>query len=555
MEAQMIREKQQIEYLNRAFIISAFTIVITFLSSSGLLFAQQNEFNTRIIQDHIFAQHLYRDKLLKDKYRPIYHFVIPEGIAHPYDPNGAIYWRGRYHLFYIFQTVKPMPFYRGDAWAHISSHDLVHWRFHPTALKPDDNSPERAIYSGNAFLDKEGIPTVIYQGLGAGNCIAQSINDEMLIYWKKLNENPVIPYPEFILDTDEAEYRTILDKYPDYGKHDVWDPHAWLEGDTYYSISGDNDLWPGKKTALYKSKNLVDWELVGNFFHHGDEEVQGHLDCPDFFKLGDKYVLFYLRNGLEYMIGDFKIEQFYPDTKGTLTWNCGVGYAPESLIDDKGRRIMWAALNDARTEWGGLDEFISKHGWCGTMSMPRVLTLDENHNLLIEPVEELESLQYGHIQKKNLSVKNSEYKLDDIEGNTLELEIKIFPQDAEEFGVKVCCSPDGEEQTSIIYDMNDKKVRIDLSKTSLDKELMGGYYEAHGYLQEADLELDPDEALDLRIFIDRSVMEVFVNRRLCLTHRIYPVRDDSKGVVLVSKGGSIKVPVINSWKMHPSNPW
>ena len=55
--------------------------------------------------------------------------MIPEGIAHPFDPNGAIYWKGRYHLFYIFQTVKPLPFYRGDAWAHISSHDLVHWRF------------------------------------------------------------------------------------------------------------------------------------------------------------------------------------------------------------------------------------------------------------------------------------------------------------------------------------------------------------------------------------------------------------------------------------------
>ena len=70
------------------------------------LIAQQDDFNTRVIQDQVFAMHLYRDKLLNDKYRPTYHFVIPEGMAHPYDPNGAIYWKGRYHLFYIFQTVK-----------------------------------------------------------------------------------------------------------------------------------------------------------------------------------------------------------------------------------------------------------------------------------------------------------------------------------------------------------------------------------------------------------------------------------------------------------------
>ena len=51
--------------------------------------AQEDAFNQRVIQDAIYSMHLYRDKLIKDKYRPRYHFVIPEGIAHPFDPNGA----------------------------------------------------------------------------------------------------------------------------------------------------------------------------------------------------------------------------------------------------------------------------------------------------------------------------------------------------------------------------------------------------------------------------------------------------------------------------------
>ena len=178
------------KYYNNCFIL---LILIIFITSTLIdnwndlnsVQAQQDDFNTRVIQDHIFAMHLYRDKLLNDRYRPTYHFVIPDGIAHPYDPNGAIYWKGRYHLFYIFQTVKPLPYYRGDAWAHISSNDLLHWRFHPTALKPDDESPERAIYSGNAFVDKNGRPTIIYHGLGAGNCIAQATDFEMLNNWEK----------------------------------------------------------------------------------------------------------------------------------------------------------------------------------------------------------------------------------------------------------------------------------------------------------------------------------------------------------------------------------
>jgi len=517
-----------------------------------ILHAQQDDFNTRIIQDYIYSMHLYRDKILNDKYRPTYHFVIPEGIAHPYDPNGAIYWKGRYHLFYIFQPYRPRRGHRGDCWAHISSHDLVHWRFHPTALKPEDGDPEVAIYSGNTFLNKDGTPTIMYQGLGAGNCIAIA-QDDKLNKWEKLDSNPVIPYPEFVLDNDGAVFRSILDELPEYGKYDVWDPHAWLEGNTYYSISGDNDLWPSKRTTLWKSMDLENWELVGDFFHH--DGVSGHLDCPDFFKLGDKYVLLYLGRGLEYIIGDFKNEQFYPDYHGTMTWGSGVGYAPESLLDDKGRRIMWAALRDSRTRWGEADLFLTKHGWDGTMTLPRVLSLDENNNLLIKPVEELNSLRTNHVVKKNLTIKNTELKIDNVEGDALELDIIINPKNTRQFGLKVCCSPDGSEQTSIIYDTEKDVVLIDLSKTSLDKSLMERNYKWFGYKQEAELKLRPNESLNLHVYIDRSVLEVFVNERLCLSHRIYPTREDSKGIVLFTEGGSIEIPLFNAWEMYPSNPF
>ncbi|MHC4266145.1 MAG: twin-arginine translocation signal domain-containing protein, partial [Planctomycetota bacterium] len=254
----------------------------TLLGSAGLaaglslnqkVQAQEDAFNQRVIQDAIYSMHLYRDKLVNDQYRPRYHFVMPEGMAHPFDPNGAIYWNGRYHLFYIIQPYQPRQGHRGDCWAHISSHDLVHWRFHPTALCPTEDDPEVAIYSGNTFLDKDGVPTIIYQGLGAGQCIAKALGDN-LDHWEKSDANPVIPYPEFALDNDDAEFRTILDKLPEYGKYDVWDPHAWLDGDTYYCISGDNSGkvkgWPADNSTLWKSKDLQEWKLVGDFFHHGE---------------------------------------------------------------------------------------------------------------------------------------------------------------------------------------------------------------------------------------------------------------------------------------------
>ena len=117
----------------------------------------------------------------------------------------------------------------------------------------------------------------------------------------------------------------------------------------------------------------------------------------------------------------------------------------------------------------------------------------------------------------------------------------------------VLCSPDGSEQTSIIYDAEKEVVRVDLSKTSLDSSLMR--YEWFKSIQEASLKLSPKETLNFHVFIDKSVLEIFINGKLCLTHKVYPSLEDSKDVRLFSVGGTIDVPTVNAWKMHPSNPW
>ena len=98
-------------------------------------------------------------------------------------------------------------------------------------------------------------------------------------------------------------------------------------------------------------------------------------------------------------------------------------------------------------------------------------------------------------------------------------------------------------------------VEVDLQKTSLDEELMADRYEEHDYLQKADLKLSPNEKVSFHIFVDHSVLEIFVNNKLCLTHRIYPTLENSKGVSVFSKGGNIEIPVFKSWKMNPSNPY
>ena len=164
-----------------------------------------------------------REKYQADPHRPKYHFIAPESICHPFDPQGCIYWRGRYHLFYAYQVEEV------GLWGHASSTDLLHWRHHPIPLGIAPGDPEEQVYAGGSLINKAGVPTMIYHGVNAGTCIATSEDDE-LVHWNKHPANPVIPIPR----AGEA----------DYGVYHVWDTCGWVEGETYYSICGNKPYTP-----------------------------------------------------------------------------------------------------------------------------------------------------------------------------------------------------------------------------------------------------------------------------------------------------------------------
>ena len=91
---------------------------------------------------------------------PIFHLLHPGPFGGaPGDPNCAFYWKGQYHLHYIY------PHKNGCAFAHVSSTDLVHWKWHPTVLEPGFTG--HGMYSGTGFITKEGKPAIIYHGQGS----------------------------------------------------------------------------------------------------------------------------------------------------------------------------------------------------------------------------------------------------------------------------------------------------------------------------------------------------------------------------------------------------
>jgi beta-fructofuranosidase len=472
----------------------------------------------------INASRNLRLQMLQDPYRPAYHFVVPEDFASPADPNGAIYWNGRYHLGYIYQD------HGVHYWGHVSSLDLLHWRHHPPYLFPTADSPEKGIYSGNCFVNKAGEATMLYHGYKVGNCIATS-SDAQLDTWTKLSNNPIVPVEE------DEKWRHPGKQRP----FASWDPHGWLEGDTYYAIFG------GKRPAVFKAVELDQWDYVGDLLAHAVEgvDINEDVSCPDFFRLGDKWVLICISHelGCRYYVGEWRNEQFYPELHERMSWVDNTFFAPESLLDHRGRRIMWAWVFDQRT-----DRARRTSGWSGTFSLPRELWLGEDRRLRMRPVEELERLHYNERRWVDVSLNpDTEIVLDQVQGRLLDMELELELVGTGRCGVKVCCSPDGEEETIIGYDAAERRLIVDTRHSSRSMGMRG--------VEGGSLSLSEGEVLRLRVLVDKSVVEAFANNRQGVLRRIYPSRVDSVGVKLFAEGSAVRLHSVTAWDMMPSNPY
>jgi len=496
---------------------------------------------------------LLREKYLQDPHRPGYHFVVPEGVHAPVDPNGALFWNGRYHFCYIYQHEGK------HYWGHVSSLDLLHWRHHPPALAPGEG--DDGIFSGGAFIDQQGVATITYWGLGnpGGICTATS-TDPHLDHWTKHERNPLIRETQSGLTVvPAADGSEVV-----YGAADP--SQIWFEDGRYYMLTGNLlVLWEfgqkrnlpehlGDTLYLFVSDNLTDWTYLHRFYQSRREWTKEFEDdmCPDFFPLpasphggvpSDTHMLLFISHtlGCQYYLGHYADQRFTPETHGRMTWVDNEFFAPESLLDAQGRRIMWAWVFDRR-------EQASKEasGWSGELSLPRVLWLGEDGTLRMQPAEELQRLRYNGRTREHLHLAaGTELPLPEMAGNSLELAIEMQPDTAMQFGVKVCCSPDGEEETVILCDTTDNTLKIDTQRSSLT--------EGAKVIESAPFTLAPGEPLHLRVFIDKSFVEVFANDRQAVVRRIYPSRADSLGVVLFSHGGDTRVPRVEGWEMMPSN--
>jgi beta-fructofuranosidase len=450
--------------------------------------------------------------LATDPLRPQYHLLPAKNWMN--DPNGPIFWQGKYHMFFQY---NPNGAFWGDMhWAHAVSDDMLHWRHLPIAIAPTPGGPDKdGVFSGCAVIDK-GVPTVLYTGVNPeAQCVATSSGD--LTAWKKYEGNPVIAGPP-----------------PGMEATGFRDPAVWQERDTWLMAIGSGLRGKGGAVLLYESKDLRHWTylhpLIQGKMKPGpaakDPVDSGEMwECPDFFPLGGKHVLVIsTERVVKYFVGKYADRKFEPETEGGVDYGCY--YAARTMTNTGERRILWGWITEGRT--------VAAHtaaGWAGAMSLPRELTLGPDGKLRMRPTAEVERLR-----GKPLGAHP--------EGDCLELIAEIDPGDAPQAGLRLHAAPDGSEQTLLYYDRAGRRLVLDRSKSSLDPSADRGE-------QSGSLELAPGERLRLRVFLDGSVLEIFANERACLTGRIYPTRAQSKGIELFASGGKAKLASMQSWQIQP----
>lgn len=454
------------------------------------------------------TENIYRiadEKADKDVVRPEYHFHAPAQWMD--DPNGVIYYKGYYHMMYslnpdtdkyragmvyktgssIWKTSEPDWTGGITVWGHARSKDLLHWEHLPVALYPETDKGEFYIWFGCTAINDEGIPVAIYTSIGyedrnPTDSAIQHIwfGDDNLIKWHpKDGINPIMT--EELHNADKIwEWR---------------DPFLFRQnGKAYLILGGKEDEANGGKAVvlLYAAKNkaFTEWEYKGILFEYPDKKLRS-CECPNIVQLEDKWVLLVSPHGpVQYFVGDLDAEncRFDWEKRGYVDRSTHF-YATNVIRDEKERKLMW----------GAIEGFQNTLGWNGINSLPREISLSDDLMLKQCVPDEFAALRDG----EKISVENS-YVL---KSGTLEIEIE-FPEGAE--------GSVGIGKNSIV--INKETLEIENQKVPLEK---GKAHKLHAY-------------------VDKSVMEVFIDEHETFTAMLIPVIGD---VEISRAGQEIKVNV------------
>ncbi|RVU71375.1 sucrose-6-phosphate hydrolase [Lactobacillus xujianguonis] len=416
-------------------------------------------------------------------YQMHYHLHPTSGLVN--DPNGFSFFNGAYHVFY--QSYPFGAVHGLKSWVHFKSTDLVHWINLGLAVKPDTMADSHGAYSGSA----------------------KEINDKLFLMYtgNYRDENWVrTPYQigAWMDKNGKVSDKTVLFKNPDHITEHFRDPQIIEENGIYYAILGAQDK--AEKHGhidVWKSLDLKDWEEVG-FLDLGSEPMGYMIECPNIVKVDGKVVVIFCPQGLDKRIADY--DDIYPDMyiiADDIDWenhklinpsplhNLDEGfdvYATQAFNapDGTAYAISWVGLPD--TTYPTDDE-----NWANCLSQVKKLTIRDGQ-LIQTPVPSMKTLRRGEEKVPNKLIQTNA-------GGQYELELTIA---ANQMGtLHLAANSDLSQSLQVKFDTT--KGQLTLDRKQAGKQV------AVDYGTSRTLTLPKQEAVKLNIFVDHSLVEIFVN--------------------------------------------
>lgn len=475
------------------------------------------------------ADSTFLHRLAADHHRPQAHFLPPSGWLN--DPNGLLWWKSEMHLFYQHNPLGG--WHERIHWGHAVSHDLVHWRHLPIALVPREGEFDGdGCFSGSAVNDN-GLPTIFYTGVWP-QVMNRAVSRDGMLTWEKDLDNPLLAGPP-------APYGGTV-------QGDFRDPFVWREGDEWWMVIGSQHAQTGGVVLSYRSDDLRHWHFVGPFLagrlNSRALPWNGSMwECPNVLRFGDETLLLISPQSAPSVLiepvwhsGCIVDGALDSQRQGVLVHG-HTFYAPQVTRLEDGRWIMWGWLKEGRT-----DEAQRAAGWSGAMSLPLEVTLDAEGNAVVLPAGEVNLLRGAHTQWSNVALGKDAFVLPGVSAERAELVLDLEMDEASKVGIVLSAAPDSGEETILWLDGPEQELRVDRSRSSRAED---------AYLWPATAPLALGGRVQLHIFVDASVIEIFADGgRTVLMSRIYP-QSKGSGVALFCRGGKSTVTSLDAWELMP----
>ena len=460
-----------------------------------------------------------KSNVIDEKFRPQIHFTPDKNWVN--DPNGMVYYKGKYHLF--FQHSPNSTVWSDISWGHATSNDLVHWERKPIAIYPDSLG---LIFSGSAVVDKNNSSGLGKNGITPLVAMYTShdmlkekagvidVENQSIAYsldegetWIKYNANPVLKNP---------------------GVRDFRDPKVfWHEQSKNWvaSIAAQDQI------SFYASSDLKNWKKLSDF----GKTIGSHdgvWECPDLFSMEYEgktvWVLIVNINpggpnggsASQYFVGDFNGKEFKCDYKQTK-W---IDYGPDEYAG-----VTWSNTGNRKIFIGWMSNWqyaniVPTEKFRNAFTIPRELGLkniNEQYYVTSTPVSELKKMEKQSIVINNLTINGSTDLTSKIGNLEVPSKFNLVLSNKNDFSIE------------LVNTLNEKVVvgySKDKNQFFLDRRNAGkvDFHRNFGRMNYAP-RLSSSDEIFLSIYLDLASIEVFADNGLSvLTSVLFPNEKFSK---------------------------